>query len=93
MNKPIFKVGDQIKVFTKDPQDNKVHPTPFEGLVIALRGGGENQTFTVRKIASDKVAVERIFSIGAPTIESIKVIKYHQVRRAKLYYLRKKQSI
>lgn len=83
-----FKVGDVIRVFTKDPQETKVHATSFEGLVIAMRGTRGNRTFCVRKIASDRVAVERIFPLDSPIIETIKLIKSGQTRRAKLYYLR-----
>lgn len=85
-----FKVGDLVRVTTRNPEENKVHATPFEGTVITLRGQGTGRTFTVRKIASNKVAVERIFPINSPSIGNIKVIKGGHVRRAKLYYLRKK---
>ena len=85
-----FKVGDVIKVFTKDPQDNKVHATPFQGVVISFRGEKKSQTFTVRKNATDNVAVERIFPFNSPSIEKITVVKSQKVRRAKLYYLRRK---
>lgn len=88
LKSPPFKVGDVVKITTKDPRDNKVHATPFEGIVIALRGEGESKTFTVRKLAADKIAVERIFPLASPYIQSIKVIKENKVRRAKLYYLR-----
>lgn len=87
-----FNVGDIIKVFTKDPQDNKVHATPFEGIVISIRGNKANKTFTIRKNASAQVAVERIFPIDSPIIEKIYVVKEGKVRRAKLYYLRKKTN-
>lgn len=87
-----FNVGDIVRVFTKDPQDNKVHPTAFEGIVIAMRGTAGNRTFTVRKISYDHVAVERIFPVDSPSIEQIKLVKSGvHVRRAKLYYLRKKR--
>ncbi len=85
-----FSTGDIIKVFTKDPQDNKVHTTPFEGIVIAQKGAKNNQTFTVRKKSSANVAIERIFPINSPIIEKIVVVKKGKVRRSKLYYLRKK---
>ena len=87
-----FKVGDLVRVVTRDPQDTKVHSTPFEGMVIAMRGTQSGRTFTVRKIATDKVAVERIFPLDSPTIENIKIIKAGKVRRAKLYYLRNKKG-
>ncbi len=84
-----FKVGDIIRVFTKDPQDNKVHATPFEGVVISLRGQKESRTFIVRKRGADGVFVERIFPVASPSIEKITVVKSTGARRAKLYYLRK----
>lgn len=90
-NKIPFDVGDIIRVFTKDPQDNKVHATPFEGIVISLRGQGENRTFTVRKIATSKIAVERTFPVNSPIIEKVNLVSKGRVRRAKLYYLRRKR--
>jgi len=84
-----FKVGDIVKVIFNPPVGAKTKPTPFEGMVIALRGQGANKTFTVRKIASNKIAVEKIFPLGAPVIEKVDVVKSTRVRRAKLYYLRK----
>ena len=85
-----FTVGDLVRVTTRNPGETKIHGTPFEGIVISLRGQGTGRTFIVRKIATNKVAVERIFPINSPSIESIKVVKGGHVRRAKLYYLRKK---
>lgn len=85
-----FSTGDTIKVFTKDPQDKKVHATPFEGTVIAIRGKNADQTFTVLKLASQGVSVERIFPMRSPIIEKVDVIKKGKVRRAKLFFLRKK---
>jgi large subunit ribosomal protein L19 len=89
MNIANFKVGDVIRVFTKDPQDNKVHATPFEGIVISLRGQKDTRTFIVRKRSTDGVFVERIFPALSPSIEKITVVKSGSFRRAKLYYLRK----
>lgn len=88
MQQTTFNVGDTIRIYTKDLGDQKSSKTPFEGIVIALRGQKENQTFTVRKNASAHVSVERIFPLNSPSIESIKVVKKGNVRRAKLYYLR-----
>lgn len=86
----VFKVGDLVKVTTRDPKENKVHATPFEGTVISFRGTGNNKTFTVRRVGAMKVAIERIFPLKSPAIENIKVIKSNTVSQAKLYYLRKK---
>lgn len=83
-----FKIGDVIRVTTRSGEEKKVHATTFEGMVIAIRGQNSGRTFTVRKVASAGVAVERIFPLAAPYVESIKVLKSTKVRRAKLYYLR-----
>ena len=84
-----FKPGDTIKLYTKDPSDQKVHATPFEGVVLAIRGVDQSKTFTIRKMATGGVAIERIFPINSPSIEKIQVVKKGKVRRAKLFYLRK----
>lgn len=88
MDKIPFKAGDQIKIYVRDISDAK-RSSIFEGTVMAIRGRGVNGTFTIRKIATDKVAVERIFPLNSPYVTNIKVIKHGNVRRAKLYYLRK----
>lgn len=89
MEKASFKVGDLIKISFKSFAGQKAKQAHFEGKVIALRGEGTNKTFTVRKIATGKVAVERIFPLNSPAIDKIQVVKSQKVRRAKLYYLRK----
>ncbi len=86
-----FKVGDIIKVTTRDPKAGKVHATPFEGVVISLRGDAGNKTFIVRKITIGNIAIERIFPISSPAIEKITLVKSGtHIRRAKLFHLRKK---
>lgn len=92
MKQADFAVGDLVKVIVQDLVEKKTIKTPFEGIVIALRGNQENRTFTVRKPATGGIAVERIFSLEAPNIESVKVVKKGDVRRAKLYYLRSKAN-
>lgn len=89
MDKIQFKAGDQIRISVRDISLTKRAST-FEGTVLAIRGQGASRTFTVRKIATDKVAVERIFPLSSPHITNIKVVKQGDVRRAKLYYLRTK---
>lgn len=86
-----FQVGDIVKVITRDIEEDKLHGAPFEGVVISMRGYDNNRSFTVRKIATDKVAVERIFPLNSPHIQSVKVVKSTEIRRAKLYYLRNKK--
>ncbi|MGB9707082.1 MAG: 50S ribosomal protein L19 [Microgenomates group bacterium] len=85
-----FNVGDTVVVWQKIIESGKTRTQPFEGIVIAIRGKGENKTFTVRKIAPGGVGVERIWPLNSPWITKIKVKKKGNVRRAKLYYLRKK---
>ena len=85
-----FKAGDIVKVIFKIPEGAKTRPTPFEGLVLSIKGDSQNRTFTVRKNASQRVAVERIFPIDSPSIENIDIVKQSKVRRARLYYIRKR---
>ena len=85
---PDFRAGDTVKVNVKVIEGNRSRIQAFQGVVISRHGGGIGETFTVRKI-SFGVGVERTFPLHAPTVESIEVITRGDVRRAKLYYLRK----
>lgn len=85
---PSFNVGDTVKVSVKVIEGTRERIQGYEGIVIAKRGGGISETFTVRRI-SFGVGVERTFPLHSPKIADIKVIKKGSVRRAKLYYLRK----
>ena len=87
---PDFRPGDTVKVFYRIREEGKERTQPFEGVVIAIKGVGVSKTFTVRKIASQKVGVERIFPLLSPNIQKIEVVKKGKARRAKLYYLRKR---
>lgn len=87
-NFPAFSIGDTIAVVQKVKEGNKERLQVFEGDVIAMHNNGASSTFTVRKIASGGVAVERIYPYYSPNIDSIKFIRRGKVRRAKLYYLR-----
>ena len=87
-----FSVGDKLVVYQKIQEGNKTRTQPFEGTVIAIKGGGENQTFTVRKMAGGGIGVERIWPVNSPWIEKIVVHQKGQVRRAKLYFLREKTA-
>ncbi len=86
-NVPQFKAGDTVKVFVKVVEGNTERIQPFDGVVIARKGGGISASFTVRK-TSFGVGVERIFPLHSPRIEKIEVLKVGKVRRAKLHYLR-----
>jgi large subunit ribosomal protein L19 len=85
---PEFRPGDTVSVYTKVVEGGRERIQVFEGTVIARKGGGLKETFTVRKI-SYGVGVERIFPLNSPRIDRIEVIKKGKVRRAKLYYMRK----
>ncbi len=86
---PEFRVGDTVRVFSRIVEGGKERLTPFEGIVIKRQGGGIRENFTVRRIVQD-VGVEKTFPLHSPKVENIKVIKSGKVRRAKLYYLRKR---
>ncbi len=83
-----FKPGDTVKVQVKIVEGDKSRIQAFQGVVISRQNGGIRESFTVRKI-SNGVGVERCFPIHSPSIEAIEVVTRGQVRRAKLYYLRK----
>ena len=85
---PEFRVGDTVRVDVWVKEGKKERIQSFEGLVIAKRGGGVSETFTVRK-KSGTVGVERIFPVNTPTIDKIVVIKKGKVRRAKLNFIKK----
>ncbi len=85
---PNFNPGDTVRVHVKVVEGNRERIQPFEGVVIRRRGGGVNETFTVRRIASHGIGVERTFPLHSPRIERIEVLRHGKVRRAKLYYLR-----
>jgi len=87
-----FCVGDKVKIYQKVQEADKTRIQIFEGIVIAIKGEGENRMFTVRKISTAGVGVERIWPLNSPWIEKIKVVKKGKVRRAKLYYLRQQPT-
>ncbi len=84
-----FNVGDTIEVQVKIVEEGKVRLQSFEGTVIARRGSGLRETFTVRKVSYGE-GVERVFLLHSPSVAKITVTKKGDVRRAKLYYLEKK---
>ncbi|MFM7389760.1 MAG: 50S ribosomal protein L19 [Vampirovibrionales bacterium] len=90
-NRPKLFPGDTVKVNVKIVEGNKERIQAFEGVVIALRGGGVNTTFKVRKVFQG-VSVERTFFLHSPRVESVKVLRRGKVRRAKLYYLRERMG-
>ena len=84
---PEIYVGDTVKVGVKITEGNKERVQPYEGVVIAKRHGGINQTITVRRIFQG-IGVERVFLLHSPQVASLKVERRGKVRRAKLFYLR-----
>jgi len=86
---PEFTPGDTVRVHLKVTEGGRERIQAFEGVVIARKGGGVRETFTVRRI-SHGVGVERIFPLHSPRIERVEVVRKGKVRRAKLYYLRHK---
>jgi len=87
---PQFKVGDTVRVLVKIPEGpDKVRLHPFEGVVIARKGSGIRESFTVRKVSYGE-GIERVFPAYSPAIERIEVLRSGKVKRAKLYYLRGK---
>ncbi len=85
---PTFRVGDTVAVSQRIKEAGKERLQVFQGDVIAVHNNGSSSTFTVRKIGSHSIAVERIYPYGSPLIKTIKLVHRGKVRRAKLYYIR-----
>ena len=86
-NVPAFDIGDTVRVDVKIREGDRERIQAFEGTVIAKRGSGVAETFTVRRV-SYGVGVERVFPLHSPNVKGITVIRPGKVRRSKLYYLR-----
>jgi len=84
------QIGDEVDLTTLYVDAGKEKKQKFSGIVIAIKNRGENKTFTVRKIASGNVGVEKIFPLMMPSIKKIEVKRRGEVKRSKLYYLRDK---
>lgn len=84
-------IGDLVTVYQTLKEKGEEKVTTFEGRVIAIRGREPNKTFMVRKLASNKVGVEKIFPASSPTITKVEVKRSLPARRAKLYYLRNQE--
>ena len=89
-----FKVtpGELVRVSVKVKEGEKIRIQVFEGTVISVRGVGDSKTFTVRKIGTGGIGVERIWPLKSPNIQNIESKKKSRVRRAKLYYLRSRKG-
>ena len=84
---PAFGIGDTMRVDVKIREGERERIQAFEGTVIAKKGSGVAETFTVRRVAYG-VGVERVFPLHSPNVAAVKVVRYGKVRRSKLYYLR-----
>ncbi|MBR6872199.1 MAG: 50S ribosomal protein L19 [Ruminococcus sp.] len=88
-NAPVVNIGDTVKVHVRIAEGDKSRIQIFEGTVIAKKHGGINETFTVRRVAHG-CGIERVFPIHSPVVEKVELVRSGKVRRAKLYYLRKR---
>jgi len=86
-NRPVFEIGDTVKVHNRIKEGTRERVQLYEGTVIGRHGEGVSETFTVRRI-SYGIGVEKTFPINSPHVEKVEVIRRGKVRRAKLYYLR-----
>jgi len=86
---PYFQVGDTLEVGVRIREGNKERVQTFTGVCIARKGGGNRETFTVRRVVQGE-GVERVFPLHCPTIQGIKVVRKGKVRRARLHYLRER---
>lgn len=84
---PAFSIGDTVRVSVNIREGEKERIQMFEGTVIARKGAGISETFTVRRV-SYGVGVERVFPLHSPNVRGVQVVRRGRVRRAKLYYLR-----
>lgn len=89
---PTVEVGDTVRVYIRIVEGNRERTQPFQGVVIRARKGNNNANFTVRRIATHGVGVERTFLVNSPRLEKIDIIRRAKVRRAQLYYLRDRRG-
>ena len=88
---PKFNIGDTVSVYVRIQEEGKTRIQVFEGIVIKKKGSGTRSNFTVRRISYGE-GVERVFPLYSPSIDKITVKRKGSVRRAKLYYLRKRKG-
>lgn len=86
-NVPTLIVGDDVKVYNRITEGTRTRTQIFEGTIIAKKGAGISETFTVRRV-SYGVGVEKTFPVHSPNVEKVETTRHGKVRRAKLYYLR-----
>ena len=91
-NIPPIRAGDTVRVHLQIIEGDRERVQAFQGTVVRVKEGGINASFTVRRIASHGIGVERTFLLHSPRIEKVEVLRHAHVRRAKLYYLRKRRG-
>lgn len=84
-----IKIGDTVKIFYKFKEGDKDKQQSFEGILMDIKGEGNNKMFTVRKWSKDKIGVERIFPAISPFISEVKLVSSGKVRRSKLFFIRR----
>lgn len=89
---PAVEPGDTVKVHVRIVEGNRERTQVFQGLVLRVRSGANNKNFTVRRIASHGIGVERTFLFSSPRVEKIEILRRAKVRRAKLYYMRDRRG-
>jgi large subunit ribosomal protein L19 len=89
-NIPELRPGDIVRVFVRIKEGNNERTQEFRGTLIRMRKGGNNANFTVRRIASNGIGVERTFLLRSPRLEKVLVERHSHVRRAQLYFLRER---
>ncbi len=87
-NIPRLKSGDTVRVHARIVEGIRERVQVFQGMVIRVRGGGPNANFTVRRIATHGIGVERTFLLYSPRLEKVEVLRHGHTRRAQLYFLR-----
>jgi large subunit ribosomal protein L19 len=89
-NVPEIRIGDNVSVYLRIKEGANERVQEFKGVVIRQRRGGNNTNFTVRRVASNGIGVERTFLCRSPRIEKVVVHRHSHVRRSKLYFLRER---
>jgi large subunit ribosomal protein L19 len=89
---PELKPGDTVRVHARIIEGDKERVQVFRGTIVRLHGRGPNASFTVRRIASHGIGVERTFLTHSPRLEKVEIVRRANVRRAKLYYLRERRG-
>ena len=85
---PVFRTGDTVRASVKVVEGTRERIQLFEGVVISRRGGGVNETYTIRRIGANSIGVERTFLLHSPRVDKLEVVRRANVRRQQLYYLR-----